>query len=160
MRFDIHVRQTMRDRLADVSARMAAWDQQQPTSPDLHRRLVDAIEPFEHTTHASGLLVGGVDGSGDFPAVAYADSFVYASVASAALYESDSVHGLKEVDRGLQPLVEFTWLAASEQQRTASMFESFERLVGTKRRRCARWLRLRGAEPTVDAATSLRVEAG
>ena len=52
MRFDIHVRQTMRDRLADVSARMAAWDQQQPTSPDLHRRLIDAIEPFEHTTHA------------------------------------------------------------------------------------------------------------
>ena len=97
---------------------------------DLHRRLVDAIEPFEHTTHVPGLLVGGVDGSGDFPAVAYGDSFVYASVASAALYEADSVHGLKEVDRGLQPLVEFTWLATSEQQRAASMFESFERLVG------------------------------
>ena len=130
MRFDIHIRQSMRDRLADVSARMAMWDQQQPASPDLHRRLVDAILPFEHTTHVPGLLVGGVDGSGDFPAVAYADSFVYASVASAALYEADSVHGLKEVDRGLQPLVEFTWLATSEQQRAASMFESFERLVG------------------------------
>jgi hypothetical protein len=129
MRFDIHLRQTMRDRLADVSARMAAWDQQQPTSPNIHHRLIDAIEPFEHTTHANGLLVGGVDGTGDFPAVAYADSFVYASVASAALYESDSVYGLKEVDRGLQPLVEFTWLTASEQQRAASMFESFERLV-------------------------------
>jgi hypothetical protein len=130
MRFDIHIRQAMRDRLADVSARMAAWDQQQPTAPDLHRRLVEAIEPFDHTTQATELLVGGVDGSGDFPAVAYADSFVYASVASAALYESDSVHGLKEVDRGLQPLVEFTWLAASDRQRGASMFESFERLVG------------------------------
>src|SRR5688572_27372084 len=130
MRFDIHVRQNVRSRLADVSARMAAWDQEQPTSPDLHRRLVEAIEPFEHTTRASGLLVGGVDGSGDFPAVAYADSFVYVSVASATLYESDSTHGLKEVDRGLQPLVEFTWLATSEQQRAASMFESFERLMG------------------------------
>lgn len=130
MRFDIHIRQSMRDRLADVSARMALWDQQQPASPDLHRRLVEAIEPFEHTTHLPGLLIGGVDGSGDFPAVAYADSFVYASVASGALYETDSVHGLKEVDRGLQPLVEFTWLATSEQQRAASMLESFERLVG------------------------------
>jgi hypothetical protein len=130
MRFDIHVRQNARDRLADVSARMAAWDQNQPTSPDLHRNLVEAIEPFEHTTSGPGLYVGGVDGSGDFPAVTYADSFVYTSVASATLYQSDSVHGLKEVDRGLQPLVEFTWLTTSELQRTASMLESFERLVG------------------------------
>lgn len=130
MRFDIHVRQNMRDRLADVSAQMAAWDLEPPTLPDLHRRLIDAIEPFEHTIRASGVFVGGVDGSGDFPAVAYADSFVYASVASAALYESDSVHGLKEIDRGLQPLIEFTWLTASERQRTQSLFESFERLVG------------------------------
>src|SRR5687768_10642080 len=101
MRFDNHLRRTMRSRLAEVSARMASWDEQQPTSPDIHRRLVDAIESFEHTTHAFNLLVGGVDGSGDFPAIAYADSFVYASVASAALYESDSVHGLREVDLGL-----------------------------------------------------------
>jgi hypothetical protein len=47
MRFDIHIRQSMRERLADVSARMAMWDQQQPASPDLHRRLVESIEPFE-----------------------------------------------------------------------------------------------------------------
>jgi hypothetical protein len=130
MRFDIHIRRSMRDRLADVCARMAAWDQQQPPSADLHRRLIEAIEPFAHTTSTDGLVIGGVDGSGDFPAVAYADSFVYASVASAALYESDAVHGLKEVDRGIQPLVEFTWLSTSDQQRTASMLESFQRLVG------------------------------
>lgn len=130
MRFDIHLRRSMRDRLADVSSRMAAWDDQQPSSPDLFARLVDAVEPFEHTTTAPGLLIGGVDGSGDFPAVAYGDSFVYASVASSALFESDAVHGLKEVDLGLQPLVEFTWLTTSAKQRTSSMSESFERLVG------------------------------
>jgi hypothetical protein len=109
---------------------MATWDQQQPTSPDLHGHLVKAIQPFEHTKTLSDLLIGGVDGTGDYPAVAYGDSFVYASVALATLYQSDSVHGLKEVDRGLQPLVEFTWLTTSAQQRTSVMFESFERLVG------------------------------
>jgi hypothetical protein len=130
MRFDIHIRQVMRDRLADVSSRMAAWDQQQPPSPDLHRRLVEAIQPFEHTTQSSDLFIGGVDGSGDFPAVAYADSFVYATLASATLYKSDSVHGLREVDSGLQPLVEFTWLSTSEKQRSTALLESFERLAG------------------------------
>ena len=120
----------MRDRLADVSSRMAAWDQQLPESPDLRRRLIDAIQPFEHTTTLPNLMIGGVDGTGYFPAVAYGDSFVYASVASATLYESDAVHGLKEIDRGLEPLVEFTWLTTSATQRTSAMFESFERLVG------------------------------
>lgn len=130
MRFDIDTRQTLRARLAEMSARMAAWDQQPPPLPDQHQRLIEAIEPFEHTTHATALIIGGVDGSGDFPAAAYADSFVYASVASAALYESDPVHGLREVGRDLRPVVEFTWLTTSEQQRAASLLESFERLVG------------------------------
>jgi hypothetical protein len=109
---------------------MAAWDQQLPESPDLRRRLIEAIQPFEHTTNLSSLIMGGVDGTGYFPAVAYGDSFVYASVASSTLYESDAVHGLKEIDRGLEPLVEFTWLTTSATQRTSAMFESFERLVG------------------------------
>ena len=101
-----------------------------PRHPIFTGHLVEAIQPFEHTTTLPDLLIGGVDGTGDYPAVAYGDSFVYASVASATLYQSDSVHGLKEVDRGLQPLVEFTWLTTSAQQRTSAMFESFERLVG------------------------------
>jgi hypothetical protein len=120
----------MRDRLADVSSRMAAWDQQQPASPGLHRHLIDAIQPFEHKTILPNRIIGAVDGTGYFPAVAYGDSFVYASVASETLYESDAVHGLKEIDRGLEPLVEFTWLTTSEEQRTSAMFDSFERLVG------------------------------
>jgi len=130
MRFDIHMRKSMRDRLADVSTRMAAWDQRQPPSQELHQRLVDAIEPFDHTVRAPGLLVGGVDGSGDFPAIAYADSFVYVTVASATLYQADSVHGLKEVEKDLQPLIEFTWLTTSEQQRVTSLLDTFERLAG------------------------------
>jgi len=109
---------------------MAAWDQRQPPSRELHQRLVDAIEPFDHTVRSPGLLVGGVDGSGDFPAIAYADSFVYATVASATLYQADSVHGLKEVEKDLQPLIEFTWLTTSEHQRSTSLLDTFERLAG------------------------------
>jgi hypothetical protein len=109
---------------------MAAWDLQQPVSPDLQRRLVEEIHPFDHTTTLPDIVIGGVDGSGDYPTVAYGDSFVYASVASGTLYRADSVHGLKEVDIGLQPIVEFTWLATSANQRADAILESFERLVG------------------------------
>lgn len=130
MRFDIHLRQSVRQRLAAVSSQMAAWDSQAGESVHLHRKLVDAIQPFSHTTHVDNLLVGGVDGSGDFPVIAYGDSFVYATVSTVTLYEADAVHGLREVDTGIPTLIEFTWLSGSEQQRTTSLLESFERLTG------------------------------
>lgn len=130
MRFDIHLRQTMRQRLAAVSAQMAAWNAQAGESADLHVKLIDAIESFSHTTHADDLFVGGVDGSGDFPVIAYGDSFVYATVATATLYKSDAVHGLREMETGIPPLIEFTWLSGSELQRTTALLESFERLTG------------------------------
>jgi hypothetical protein len=109
---------------------MAAWDVRATPSADHHVKLVDAIEPFSHTTDVGDLRIGGVDGSGDFPVVAYGDSFVYATVAAATLYQADAVHGLRELDTGITPLVEFTWLSGSEQQRIASLLESFERLTG------------------------------
>ena len=130
MRLDLHLRRAVRQRLADVSSQMASWDAQAPQSGDIFGHLVEAIRPFAHTTTPGDLHVGGVDGSGDFPVVAYGDSFVYATVAVATLYQTDSVHGLREVDTGIQPLIEFTWLSGSEQQRTASLLDSFARLAG------------------------------
>ncbi|MFB3852586.1 MAG: DNA double-strand break repair nuclease NurA [Vicinamibacterales bacterium] len=130
MHFDIHIRHSMKERLADVASRMAAWDRKATPTGDVHDRLVKAIQPFRHTTGGIDVLVGGVDGSGEFPIVAYADSFVYATIAAATAYQADAVHGLREADLGLAPLVEFTWLTTSEEQRRRSLLESFERLVG------------------------------
>src|SRR5271157_4910385 len=111
MRFDIHLRQTVRQRLGQISSQMALWDGRSSQSADLHPLLVNAIQPFSHTTRTCDLLVGGVDGSGEFPILAYGDSFVYTTVAAATLYRADPVHGLREVDTGVDPLVEFTWLS-------------------------------------------------
>src|SRR5690348_9711330 len=98
MRFDIHVRQTVRQRLAEVSAQMALRETQLTPSPDLQSKIIDAIQPFLHTTAIHNLVVGGVDGSGDFPTIAYGDSFVYATVAAGTLYRADGVHGLSEIN--------------------------------------------------------------
>lgn len=130
MQFDIHTRRAVKQRLSDISSRMASWELSQTQSADFYPRLVEAIEPFAHTTKYHELSVGGVDGTGDFPVLAYGDSFVYATVAAGTLYQADALHGLREVDTGMMPLVEFTWLAGSQQQRTASLLDSFERLSG------------------------------
>jgi hypothetical protein len=130
VRFDLHLRRSMLDRVSEVSAQMAAWDRSDTISPDTHRRLVEAIQPFDHATSEHGLVIGGVDGSGDFPALAYSDSFVYLTVASAALYKADSVSGLREIALGIEPLIEYTWLTTSSGQRRSALIDSFERLVG------------------------------
>lgn len=130
MRFDLHLRRSMLDRLSEVSVQMAAWDRADTSSPDVRLRVAEAIQPFEHTTAAPGLVIGGVDGSGDFPTLAYADSFVYLTLASAAVYGVDAVSGLREFEVGVKPLIEFTWLTTSSSQRRAALIDSFERLVG------------------------------
>jgi hypothetical protein len=130
MRFDIHLRENVRQQLSDISSRMATWERDSTSSPDVYEHLVQAIQPFSQITTAENVFVGGVDGSGEFPVVAYGDSFVYATVSVATLYRSDSVYGLREVPTSISSLVEFTWLTTTAQQRTAALFESFERLAG------------------------------
>jgi len=129
MRFDVHLRKTVQRQLASVAQSMADWDSHQ-SNVDIQERLASAIRPFSHTTRWTGHC-GGVDGTGDFPAISYADSFVYVSVAAGALYRSDPVSGLKELHQETGPLVEFTWLTSSHQQRQSALMASFEQLVGT-----------------------------
>jgi hypothetical protein len=62
----------------------------------LFLRCPQAIRFFGHTTERPGLVVGGVDGSGDYPALSYGDSFVYVTVAHGTRYVSHPVSGLKE----------------------------------------------------------------
>jgi hypothetical protein len=130
MRFDIHLRNCVRQRLSDLSLQMAEWEVQAASSEDLFNRLVKTIQPFRHTTQCEDQVVGGVDGSGEFPVVAYGDSFVYTSVSAGALYKTDPIHGLREIPTTFGTIVEFTWLTGAELQRKGALLETFGRLTG------------------------------
>ena len=68
MRFDLNLRQVVKQQIIDAAEEMKAWD----TDPSLKESERDAIRQrirlFEHTTKRDNLRLGGVDGSGDFPA--------------------------------------------------------------------------------------------
>jgi len=130
VRFDIHLRNSVRQRLSDLSSRMAEWEVRATPPEDLFARLVNVIQPFPHTTQCEDLVIGGVDGSGEFPVVAYGDSFVYTTLSAGALYKSDPIHGLREIPTSFGTTVEFTWLTGAEQQRKAALLETFGRLTG------------------------------
>ena len=129
MRFDLHLRGAVRAQVSALAGRMAEWDHRTDLQDTDRRQILESIHSFSHTTSAVDLVVAGVDGSGDFPALSYADSFVYLSTAAAVVYRSDPSSGLRE-PKILEPLVEFTWLPEDEQQRGANLIVSFERMAG------------------------------
>lgn len=129
MRFDLHLRGAVKAQVTEVAERMASWEHKEVLTEE-HRELIRAaITPFPHQTTAAALTVAGVDGSGDFPALAYADSFVYLSTAAAAVYREDATAGLREEEL-LEPIVELTWLPEEEEARGRSLLDSFSRVAG------------------------------
>ncbi len=130
MRFDIHLRHEVRTRLAEVAGEMCAWEGAATLDANDSRRLRDSIRFFGHTTATGPLLCAGVDGSGDFPSLAYGDSFVYLTVAQGSAYVAEVTHGLREVDLGQRMLFDAAWIPEAEPQRSLAWDAAFSRLSG------------------------------
>lgn len=130
MRFNIHFRKGIQDRLHDLADEMRAWEANHALEDAEKQNILEAIVPFNHTTTVESLCIGGVDGSGDFPSLGYADSFVYVTVAEATVYRSDPVVKLKEEEPAFAPLLEFTWIPEEAAHRRQAWDKAFEALSG------------------------------
>src|SRR5262245_27649165 len=108
---------------------MRTWEDTPRFSDSDRERTRDAIQVFEHTTTCERLVLGGVDGSGDYPAVTYGDSFVHLTVAHGTVYRADVASGLRELPQGL-PLIHVMWMAEEETRRLRSWDDSFAALAG------------------------------
>jgi hypothetical protein len=130
MRFDIHLREGVSQALAALAGEMGAREATPRIDAAERLRLLDALQPIEHTTQCDDLLVGGVDGSGDYPAIIYGNSFVYITTAQATCYASDRASGLKEVAPTPEPILEFTCLPDDETRRIQVLDDAFAALAG------------------------------
>ncbi|WP_295543374.1 hypothetical protein [uncultured Thiohalocapsa sp.] len=130
MRNDLLVRSLVRGKLKGLASAMAAHEATPRIDADEEKRLQDAITPFGHTRTHETLIVGGVDGTGDFPSLTYSDSLIYVTLSQGTRYRADPHAGLREVAPELEPLVEFTWLTEDATQANPSLDASFEQLAG------------------------------
>src|SRR4051794_39314469 len=89
---------------------MRGWDPVPQITPNEINRIRSALQTFGHCTRLDDFRLAGVHASGDFPSVAYADSFVYVTVAHGLVYVDDAVSGLREQASEVPPLAEFTWI--------------------------------------------------
>jgi hypothetical protein len=109
---------------------MSEWEGSAKLGEEAARRLRQSIRFFDHTTTVDSVECAGIDGSGDYPALAYGDSFVYLTVAQGSAYAADTVHGLREVDTGVPALFDVFWIPQSEQHRSRVWDATFERMCG------------------------------
>jgi hypothetical protein len=130
MHFSVHLRAGLKQRLASLATEMATWEDAPRVDETEAERIRRVIRFFGHTTERPGLVVGGVDGSGDYPALSYGDSFVYVTVAHGTRYVSHPVSGLKEQPAESAEIVEFSWLPEDQTRRSRAIDEAFERIVG------------------------------
>jgi hypothetical protein len=130
MRFDLHLRSHVRDQFKALAQDMQSWQAQPRIKEDEVERLKSAIASFAHTTERSDLMVAGVDGSGDFPLLSYADSFVYLAVAQGTAYQADRLCGLREVDLGTEPLFQTVWLTEDSDMAHQALDAVFGDLAG------------------------------
>lgn len=129
MRFDIHLQATVRQQIADVAAKMKGWEEHPQLSDSEKARVYENIVLFNHTIRRTEMSIGAADGSGDYPAISYADSFVYVSVAQAAHYQADSVTGLLEPGPVPDQVVDIAWIPENEAERRSAFDQSFAALT-------------------------------
>ena len=129
MRFDLHLRDTLREQISTVADRMRDWEETPRLTESDCNQIRGAIQPFNHTTQVEHLSIAGVDGSGDYPCVTYGDSFVHVTVAHGTVYQANSKSGLKEVPPESEPVIHVTWMAEQSEQRRQAWDDAFAALA-------------------------------
>jgi len=130
MRFDLQLRSMIREQVEQLAQNMKSWEEK-PRIDDVEKNHIrDNLVLFDHTTSRQDIVIAGVDGSGDFPAVSFVDSFVYVTVAHRTTYESNPVSGLRELGPSPEPVVHFTWLPEDQAVRRRALDDAFAYLAG------------------------------
>jgi hypothetical protein len=130
MKFELSLRSSIQQQIQQVAETMKAWDEQPHLQAHERTRILDSLFPFNHTTASERLIVAGVEGNGDFPALTYADSFVYIAVANAVIYRADRLSGLSEMAALQEPLVQITWMPDKEGASQRALYQAFAELAG------------------------------
>jgi len=122
------IRADVEKRLAKIVEQMVEHEAVPQISEEEKTHIKSGIKSFDHKNSIDSLVIAGVDGTGDFPSLSYADSFVYLSMASGTCYKADKVDGLKEVE-AIDAILELTWLTNDPAQFGPAYDESFSNLA-------------------------------
>lgn len=133
MRYDIHFRNDVMNMIQDVVGEIKEWNGISENNDKVGiEDLVKQVVCFEHCAIPDRpFIMGGADGSGDFPCVKYGDSFVYLTVAMSRIYEALPSGVLHEHSIEDNDVVDFLWLPEDQSKSRDRFKDGFARMMGT-----------------------------
>jgi len=130
MHFDIHLRGDVIRKIRDAAEELRTWNTGGAADKDEIAELAGRAVSFGHCARPDHeFLIGGADGSGDFPCVAYGDSVIYLVTAASRLYKA-SAGPLTEVPVSSGNAVDFLWLPEDKAKARAQFLNLFASLLG------------------------------
>jgi hypothetical protein len=130
MPFDLQLRSAVREQVQNLAEKMKSREEQPQftaAETELTRRRLGF---FDHNTKHSHLRCASVGSGGDFPSISYGDSVIYATVARATTYETDTKSGLREIGPPPTPIFYFTLVADDDVTRYEALDKTFAALAG------------------------------
>ena len=106
MRYDLSIRESVRTKVTALAKDMVDWEAKPRIQPKEQTWIKDNVKGFAHTTEVDEFRIGGVDGSGDYPSLTYADCYVHLGSAAGVIYKTDTLRGLVEEEAMDEPLVD------------------------------------------------------
>ena len=96
MRYDLSIRESVRTKVTALAKDMVDWEAKPRIQPKEQTWIKDNVKGFVHTTEVDEFRIGGVDGSGDYPSLTYADCYVHLGSAAGVIYKTNNLRGLVE----------------------------------------------------------------
>ena len=130
MRFDIHYRNDLTNKISSVVNDMKQWNQETAEDKADFKKITNYAESFSHCVKASEpFTICGADSSGEFPVTTYNDSYIYLVTALTRLYSAVKEGHLKEEVIEDSNIVDFLWLPEDKQESDKHFETFFENLI-------------------------------
>lgn len=131
MRFDFNLSAAFQQQVSETAKKMQEWESQTLLGEAAEQAVAQRLQFFEHTPTTRPLTYLGVDGSGDYPLLTYADSFVYLTTAHATIYGTHPLRGqgLKEQRLG-ESVLNLAWLPGHYEVTRTETLAAFEQMTG------------------------------
>lgn len=130
MHFDNMFRKDVAEMIDNIAQEIFEWNAPDPLSKNEIEALSEYVQVFDHCAKPDHpFLIGGSDGSGDFPCVSYGDAVAYLVTAMSRLYEA-SINKLVEKKTGLDRIIQMLWLSEDKDKSEEKYKEFFSRVIG------------------------------
>ena len=131
MPIDFAVRQAARDQIFSMAQDMVRWEHTERISDAEKQDIRERIVSYTPTLELTGITYCGIDGTGEYPVLGYADSFIYATKSQCVQYRAQGRQGLKQVPPVIAPLFNVAWIPeAPESVRTQRFDRAISEMVG------------------------------